>query len=53
MKKMSEITLKVNEAEIPLNEIMESMLVNIIRGYLKAIKGVPDDIKTININIQS
>jgi len=49
---MAEINLNVNENEIPLNEIMESMLKNIILGYLKSMKGIPEDIKTINITIK-
>jgi hypothetical protein len=48
---MAEVNLKVNEKEIPLNEIMESMLKNIILGYLKSMKGIPEDIKTIDITI--
>jgi len=48
-----EIELEVNGKNIPLNDIMESMLNNIIRGYMKSIKGIPEDIEEININIKS
>ncbi|MFO7795692.1 MAG: hypothetical protein ACQERB_02960 [Promethearchaeati archaeon] len=48
---MADIKLKINEKEIPLNEIMDSMLNNLILGYLKSIKGIPKEIKTINIEI--
>lgn len=43
--------LKVNESEIPLNEMMNTMLENLILGYLKSAKGMPDEIKTIDIKI--
>jgi hypothetical protein len=48
---MAEVKLEVNEGEIPLNEIMEAMLKNIVMGYLKSIKGVPEDIKSLHITI--
>jgi hypothetical protein len=48
-----EIELEVNRKDIPLNEIMQAMLNNIIRGYLKSIKGIPDEIEEISINIKS
>ena len=50
---MSEETiLKVNDKIVPLNDMMESMLKNLILGYLNAAKGLPDDIKKINIEIK-
>ena len=49
---MSEISLKVNEKEIPLNDFMQGMLINLIMGYLKSAKSVPDEIESIKIDIQ-
>lgn len=49
---MAEIDLQVNEKDIPLNDIMQDMLANIIHGYLKSIKGVPEEIEEINISIK-
>ncbi len=49
---MAEINLKVNDAKLPLNELMESMLTNIILGYLKSAKKVPDKINKIEIEIK-
>ena len=49
---MSSINLKVNEKEIPLNEVMKNMLVNIILGYLKTAKKIPEEIKSIKIEIE-
>lgn len=46
------IKLKVNEKEIPLNDMMEDMLKNLLLGYIKSAKGIPKDIKTINIDIK-
>jgi len=49
---MTEIILKVNEKKIPLNQIMKEMLTNIIIGYLKTLKEIPDEFKEINIDIK-
>ena len=48
---MSQVTLKINEKEVPLNEIMNQMLKNIILGYLKTLKGLPEPMESIDINI--
>lgn len=39
-----EINLKINNKKISLNDLMESMLKNLILGYLKSVKGVPEDL---------
>lgn len=49
---MTEIILKVNDKEIPLNDFMQSMLTNLMLGYLKSAKEIPDEIKTINLEIK-
>jgi len=49
---MSSVNLKINEKDIPLNELMESMLTNIILGYLKSAKKIPEEIKQIKIEIE-
>ena len=49
---MADTELKINEKSIPLKDFMQEMLANIILGYLKETKGIPDVIKTISINIQ-
>lgn len=46
------IKLKINEKEIPLNQMMEEMLKNLLLGYIKSAKGIPKEIKTINIDIK-
>lgn len=48
---MTDVKLLVNDKEIPLNEFMEKMLVNLVSGYLKSAKKIPEDIKDINIKI--
>jgi hypothetical protein len=48
---MKDINLMVNEKEVPLNELMEEMLKNLITGYLKSAKKIPEEIKTIKIEI--
>ncbi len=49
---MSTVNLKINEKEIPLNELMETMLTNLILGYLKSAKKIPEEIKQIKIQIE-
>jgi len=47
-----DINLKINGKKVSLNDLMESMLKNLILGYLKSVKGVPEDVKQINIDIK-
>ncbi|MHA1292684.1 MAG: hypothetical protein ACTSQJ_08475 [Promethearchaeota archaeon] len=49
---MAYIKLLINEKDIPLNDFMKTMLKNIIFGYLKSAKEIPDEINTIKIEIQ-
>ena len=49
---MSDVNLKVNDEKVPLNDFMEDMLKNLILGYLKAAKGIPDDIKSVSVEIE-
>ncbi|MFX1571557.1 MAG: hypothetical protein ACFFB0_02330 [Promethearchaeota archaeon] len=48
---MVDATLIVNEQKIPLKDFMQEMLANIILGYLNSTKKVPENIKTIKIEI--
>ena len=48
---MSEVNLKVNDKNIPLNDFMEEMLQNLLLGYLNSAKGIPDEIKSIVVKI--
>jgi len=49
---MSEVKLNVNDKDIPLNDFMEDMLKHLLLGYLNAAKGIPEDIKSINVEIE-
>ena len=49
---MSEVNLKVNDEKVPLNDFMEDMLKNLLLGYLKAAKGIPEEKKTISVEIE-
>jgi len=44
---MTKVILSVNERKIPLKDFMQEMLANIIQGYLKTTKGVPEKIENI------
>ena len=48
---MSDTKLTVNDKDIPLNEMMKEMLQNIILGYMKSAKKIPDEVKTIKVEI--
>ncbi len=49
---MPDAYLTVNEKKIPLKDFMQEMLINIILGYLKSTKAVPENIETIEIEIK-
>jgi hypothetical protein len=49
---MTGVILKVNDKEIPLNPLMKNMLSDIILGYLKSAKKVPEEKKNISIEIK-
>ena len=51
MKDMPKVILEVNERKVPLKDFMQEMFTNIILGYLKSTKGVPDNIENIKIDI--
>ena len=48
---MKEIKLYVNDTEISLNAIMGSVLTNITTGFIEVLKGIPENKKTIKIEI--
>jgi len=48
---MKETNLIVNEKEIPLNELMQDMLKNLVLAYLKSAKKIPEVIKKVQIEI--
>ncbi|MFX0022811.1 MAG: hypothetical protein ACFE9S_10815 [Candidatus Hermodarchaeota archaeon] len=48
---MTTANITVNERKIPLKDFMQEMLANIILGYLKTTKGVPENIENIKIEI--
>ena len=48
---MPDFNLKVNNEKVPLNDFMEDMLKNLLLGYLKAAKGIPEDITSISVKI--
>jgi len=49
---MTNVNIKVNDEKVPLNDFMEEMLKNLLLAYLKAAKGIPEDIKSINVDIE-
>jgi len=49
---MTEAKLFVNEKAVPLKEIMQTILTNVIDGFVSALDQVPDKRKTITIEIR-
>jgi len=49
---MSDIKLLVNDKDIPLKEIIGTLLSNITVGFVSALRGVPEDIKTVKVKIE-
>lgn len=49
---MANAILTVNEKQVPLKDFMQDMLTNIILGYLKSTKAVPENIEKIKIEIK-
>ncbi|MHA1329303.1 MAG: hypothetical protein ACTSRH_18635 [Promethearchaeota archaeon] len=48
---MVEVNFKVNDKELPLNKFMQILFANIVDGYLKSAKEVPENIKIVKIKI--
>ena len=48
---MQEAKLELNEEEIELNGVMQAILANITLGFVKSLKNIPSEIKSINILI--
>ena len=51
MIKVGDVILRVNNEDIPLNEIMSEVLTNIIIGFMDALKGIPEVKKHIKVEI--
>lgn len=49
---MKKIFLKVNEKDIPLNEIMSNMLTNILTAFVKTLKKIPEDMNKLQVDIE-
>ena len=50
---MQEINLKVNGEEIPLTQFPAEIIIQTILGMLKALHGVEDEIKEVEISIKA
>ncbi len=49
---MPEVKLIVNEKKIPLKDVMQSILANIIDGFVSALNDVPEERDSISIKIK-
>ena len=48
---MTEVSLNINDKNIPMNEFIEEILKNITKAFVSSLKEIPEDIKTIKIEI--
>lgn len=48
---MADVKLTVNDKEIPLNPIMNTIITNINLGLIEALNGIPEDKQKLNIEI--
>ncbi len=46
------VLLKVNDQKIPMKSFVEDVLIYPLLGFIKALKGVPEEIKTLEIKIK-
>ena len=49
---MSVIKLFVNNEEIPLNDFIENIIVNVNLGIISSLKKIPEDKNSIKIEIE-
>ncbi|MFX1277301.1 MAG: hypothetical protein ACFFBP_07985 [Promethearchaeota archaeon] len=49
---MADIKLLVNDKEIPMNEFIQEILINVSKGFITSLKGIPEDIRAIKIDIK-
>ncbi len=49
---MPDVKLLVNEKEVPLKDIMQSILANVIDGFVSALNKVPEKRKSISLKIK-
>lgn len=47
-----DITLKVNEREIPMNPFVESVFLNVILGLVDSLEKIPQDKESVDIQIR-
>lgn len=48
---MENVKLEVNDKEVELNEIMGNVISNIVDGFLDALRDIPENRKTIKLEI--
>ncbi len=49
---MTQVKLKINGEEIPLNPIMSKVLTNINLGFIETLKGIPEKKENISIVLE-
>ena len=49
---MTDVKLLINEIEIPMNEFIKEIFINVNKGFITSLKEIPEAIQTINIEIK-
>jgi len=48
---MADAKLEVNNKDIPMNDFIKDILINISKGFVISLKDIPEDLKTMKIEI--
>ncbi len=49
---MTDIELNINDKDIPLNDFIRNIFINVNKGLIDSLKNIPEDIKSIKIDIE-
>ena len=48
---MTNAKLEVNDKDIPMNDFIETFLINICKAFIDSLKDIPEDLKSMKIEI--
>ncbi len=48
---MTNANLKVNDIDVPMNDFIETILINLCKAFIDSLKDIPEDLKTIKVEI--
>ena len=48
---MSNAKLEVNDKDVPMNEFIETILINLCKAFIDSLKDIPEDLKSMKVEI--